>query len=474
MARRLTRFSSLILLAQLAACGGGGTVTDGVSCYPQAARPWITTANRQTNLATDPGGPYSIFIDGSASMVGYIRGGTAEERPLVDIIGMLPRLETVDRSNVQVTRFNRTLTRLAEADVARMQTEAGYLCPQGNAGCDSQESHIDQALARAASGAPNTLSVIVSDLWLANSEVLTTDGVALSGPLSDIFSSGRSIAIYGLESPYQGRISDLPSGNRNVTASRRHLFVVAVGPLARVQAFHEAMKTAPSASIARDLSSGRAKYSLFTREPVLTASENSREFELDRESPFTRSQFLTVRTGVRVQAQFALDKGQALRATDPAAVPTARWRGVSDAAVLPGAVWQGPTEGKTTLYRQVGDRCAPDGADWRAEGELRGGWSNGGLSGFALPAGEMATLPAGRYLLVGSLRRTSLLSPNPGTQWMRDWSFGSVDEAEAIRRPVMPTLNLAETARLLEVALLRSAQANPAEIGGFAVAVEIE
>lgn len=474
MEKRFTRVLAAVLCVLLSACGGGSAVVQGATCYPEAAKPWITAAQTEGGAVRDPGGKYSIFLDGSASMVGYIRGATADERPLADMIGMLPQLDTIDRSKLEVVRFDRKLTPLSEPAVARMQTEAAYLCPQGTAGCDAQESHIDQVLGQAAGGDASSLSVIVSDLWLANSEVLTTDGVALSKPLSDIFASGRSVAIYGFESPYQGRVNDLPSGNRNVTASRRHLFVVAVGPLARLQAFHKAMQTAPSASIARDLTGGKARYSLFTLEPVVTASDNAVGFELEPKSPLAKSTFLTVRSGVRIASQFRLDKGEALRASDPATAPGAVWRGVSDDTVLHGAVWRGPTAGQTLLYRQVGDECALKGGDWRPEGELRGGWRNGDPASFKIEPAELATLPAGRYLLVGSLRRTSLLSPNPATQWMRDWSFGSFNEAEAVKRPVMPTLNLGETARLLEVALLKSAEAKPITIGGFAVAVEIE
>jgi hypothetical protein len=471
MARRIGQFLSLVLFAHLSACGGNASAVDGASCFPDDAKRWIASPSEEATALRDPGGPYSIYLDGSASMVGYIRGATPDERPLADLVGMLPQLDTIDRGKVEAVRFDRKLSTLSNADLARMKTEAGYLCAQGSASCDSQESHIDQALARAAAGPSNSLSVIVSDLWLANSEILTSDGVALSKPLSDIFSSGRSVAVYGFESPYQGRVSDLPSGSRTVTANRRYLFVVAIGPLARVRAFHKAMQTAPSASIARDLASGKARYSLFTLDSVLAPSGRANAFDLEPKSPFSKATFLTVRSGVHVP-QFHLDKGKALRAADPASVPGVVWQGISDSAILPGAVWKGETRGKALLYRQASDKCAAKGGDWRPYGELHGGWQSAGNGSFRLDPAEAATLPTGRYLIVGSLKRISLLSPNPATQWMRDWSFGSLNEAEAVKRPVMPTLNLAETARLLEVALMKSAEAKPLDIGGFAVAVD--
>lgn len=471
MIRRLREVLVIVTASSLTSCGGGGAPSiDGVDCYPEVARSWISGAAATSTAVGDPGGPMSIYLDGSASMVGFIRGGTADEKPLADLIGMLPSLDTIDHGKITVSRFDRSFTELKEADVSRMQTEAGYLCPVANRNCDAQESHIDQALGRIAAEGPKSLSVIVSDLWLANSEVRTTDGVALSKPLADIFASGRSVAVYGFESPYSGRVSDLPSGSKTVVAGRRHLFLIVAGPVERLRAFREAMKNASSGSIARALGNGKAHYSLFTLDPVITDSHGTQPFELKPGGPLTKASFLTVRTGVRVP-QYHLDRGAALRT---AGTGGATWGGVSQAAVLPGAVWQGASQGTTKLYRRLSDKCLPNGGDWREEGTLSGGWRTVGGAGFTLEPSELATLPPATYLLVGSVRRTSLLSPNPATQWMRDWSFDAAGEAVAVKQPVMPTLNLAETARLLEVALLKSAEAKPMNIGGFAVAVEIE
>src|ERR1700710_568526 len=140
MPSRAVRFLALMLFAQLSGCGGGSVaVGDGASCYPDVARPWIAAATSEGHAPRDPGGPYSIYLDGSASMVGYIRGATADERPLADLVGMLPQLDTIDRGKVEVVRFDRKLSTLSNADLSRMQTEAGYLCAQGNPACDSQE-----------------------------------------------------------------------------------------------------------------------------------------------------------------------------------------------------------------------------------------------------------------------------------------------------------------------------------------------
>ncbi len=468
-----TKYTSVLsALLLLGGCSSGtSTVTalDGASCYPPEAAQWVSEApSTDSSTATDPGGPLAIYLDGSASMSGYIRGGSVDARPLADLVGMLPTLSGIDHSKAEVIRFDRKITPLASEGVKAMQSDAGYLCPPANANCDAQESHIDQALGKIADGEASGLSVVVSDLWLANSTVLTTDSVALSGPLDKIFNSGRSIAVYGFESPYAGKVSDLPSGKTGVMASRRYLFVVAVGPLKRLQAFNAAMQMAPSSTISGDLKSGKAHYSLFTLEPAISGDPAKSAFVVPAKSFLKKANFLPVRAGVKVP-QFELDKGEALRGQGGGA----SWTGGQAVSVIPGAVWEGASRGETQLYKLVDEECRPKGAGWRNEGELRGGWQ-GDSGNYTLDPGNLAALPSGKYLLVGGLRRVSLLSPNPATQWMRDWSFNAASEAEALKRPVMPTLNLSEMARLLEVALLRSAQQKPMNIGGFAVAVEIK
>lgn len=181
--------------------------------------------------------------------------------------------------------------------------------------------------------------------------------------------------------------------------------------------------------------------------------------------------FLPPKQGVAVP-QFTLDREAALRNTKPD--PGAIWPGIAADNVRPGAIWRGAIKGQTRLWRQVDDVCTPKGGDWRAEGTLAGGWSEDASGRFTLDPAQLATIGTGTFLIVGEATRTSLATPNPDSQWMRDWSFAASTETEALSRPVVPTLNLAETARLLELALLDAAERKPVRLGGFAAAIKIE
>ncbi|KPF73478.1 hypothetical protein IP88_09120 [alpha proteobacterium AAP81b] len=434
----------------------------GAACVPEAARRWIVVNAADSLSAAEDRGALHVYVDGSASMVGFVRGGTRGERPFADLIGMLPQLPGIDHSAVTATRFDRRLTPLSPAELIAMEEADAYLCPAGEPDCDHQESHIDAALADAARQRPGTLSVILTDLWIDNTTLNTSDAVALAAPLDAIFARGDGIAIYGYESPFDGRVSGLPSGRGDVRPARHHFYMIAIAPPARLEALRRAMALAPSASVR-----GKAKYALFTRAPAINLKPDDRPLAMPGGGPLAGGIFLT-HDNVRVQ-QFDLDRSAGLRAATTGGAP-AQWRGPAADAVAEGAVWTGPVRGGTRVFRQADDNCAP--ASWRPLGENADGWQG---SAFALDPGQAARrLTPGIYMLVGEVRRTALDSPNPASKWLRDWSFNAASEAEALTRPVMPTLNLDETARLLEAALIRAAEADPVVTGGFAVALRVK
>ena len=463
-------FAALLTVTGCGSSTSNVAQAEGGSCYPPAAAAYILTGDASSPAARDTGGAYHLYLDGSASMVGFIRGGDPSSRILPDLVGMLPDLQQIDRGALAVLRFDRKFTEMDVPARQRMQTEAGYLCPAEQPNCDAQESHIDAVFERIANGPGDALSVVVTDLWLVNDEVLTSSGVAFAKPFGKIFGSGRAVAIYGFESPYAGRVSDLPSGRRDVTATGRHLFAVVAGPTSRVQAFHRAMEQAPSSRIATALANGSAHHALFSLEPM-QASAGAQALTVAPGSSLKKFQFLPPRQSVQIN-QLSLVRKAALRSAK--ADQGARWDGVQPASMRSGAVWKGPVRGETRIWRQVGDACAPKGADWQPEGKLAGGWNDDGTAGYRLDPSALAALGSGNFLLVGEATRVSLTSPNPDTQWLRDWSFNPSEENAALKRKVVPTLNLAEITRLLELALLDAAEQKPVRLGGFAVAVKID
>ncbi len=468
---RISVLAWLSLCLALAACSP--PKTGGVECYPTETRRWISTGAPAE--AAPPAKPATtrVFVDGSGSMAGYLRGD-ARERLFQDLVASLPNAAGQDPDKVRYTLFAGTLHDIPAAQAHRLQRPETYACGV----CDNQESHLDTVLTAIASAPKDGLSLIVTDLWQVNSEVMTTGAVAFTNSLTSILSDGRSVAVYGFDAPYEGLVADLPSGDRSVRAARRPLFLLAAGPAAQLHGLDRRMNRSPSALIAGSLASGRAKHSLFTLTPERPAAAEPRPFAAQAGAVLRPSIVLRTRQSAQLQ-QFSMSRGAALRAGgNDAGAP--RWTGPKSEGMLDGAVWSGPLSPDTQVWTQRRDKasCNAD-QDWQPYGRLTAGWrapDGEGRQVFELSGSELgANLRPGTYLIVGRVRRVSLTSPNPANVWMRDWSFSDKTEAEARGRPgPFPTLNLSETARLMESALAEAAERSPTTVAGFAVALRVE
>jgi hypothetical protein len=161
---------------------------------------------------------------------------------------------------------------------------------------------------------------------------------------------------------------------------------------------------------------------------------------------------------------------------------------VPEAGIWPGAVWRGPTTPTAELYelRDPSGVCHADplARVWGPVGSYSGGWvredraGSGAPRRFELrPQEAVAQLPPGKtYLLVATQRRDGVDSPNPADDWMRRWSFNaSTAPAVLAAKPAFfPTLDLAETAGLLEESLNEANSARRGRIGGFAAIVRAD
>lgn len=455
-----------------ASCGSKATLS-GLQCLPEAARPWAATTETQA-IGQPGGGPVDLYVDGSGSMIGFLQGADAERRPFQDLVTHL-RSATMGEPGRGVTRryhlFGSTIKPLGDGGPDLLIRDATYRCPEADrARCNNQESRLDLVLQRVAAAPPNTLSVIVSDLWLSARELEASGSVAVGAPASELLAAGSALGVLGVRAPYQGEIYDLPSGGSTSWSGDRALFVLLAGPVERVTAFRDNLER----SGLRGFGAKEARFSLFTGQPIAGRAAG----QLSLSGPA-----LTQRTVVRFRSgpglpQAVLSARAAVRERiAPAATSRSAVRFTADPAqaVRPGAVWRGESEGVTKVWRLQGkEPCRADA--WRPAADLPGGWvADGGSARLELPAAELAgRLPkGGAYLLAGELRRTGLHSPNPANAWMREWSFNASSEQAVVQRPgpVFPTLNLAETAQILEAAADDAARRRPVALTGFAAVI---
>ena len=141
----------------LTACGGGGAKPT-LKCFPKEAQKWIYQSDKK-DAATD--GNYSqpvtakmatIYVDRSASMVGYLNGADNDNRPFQILLGNLPTLAKIAGTDAQFRAFGKNISEpLPVAASKDMQNAAYYTCAKGNAGtCESAESHLDRVFAMVA------------------------------------------------------------------------------------------------------------------------------------------------------------------------------------------------------------------------------------------------------------------------------------------------------------------------------------
>ena len=423
-------------------------------------------------------GPVDVYVDGSGSMAGFIRGATPGDRPLQDLVARLPWIAGGLQRPAAFTLFGRDLHPLPAGREDLLASDAPYACRTGGAlACDNQETRLDKVLAAIKAQPAGHLAVVVTDLWLTGQD-LSAGPAALSGPLSDMLASGRAIGVAGVRAPYAGPVYDIPNAPPFGGATSHPLFVLLVGPVERVAAFHERLGRLGGGFSAPDGARGGG-WSLFTLHPLAPRAAGARPLTVTPGAALAEAPVLPPRAGLDVQ-QLVLRRGAALRSlarggdageADYTAHPAAEAR--------PGAVWSGALAPVVRLWRARSPAAVCHAGAWTDVGRLPTGWSmQGAAPRFRLrPAEAAAHLPPGGvYLLAAGLERPRLETPNPADRWMRDWSFdASSAPAVLARRPAFfPTLNLGETADLLEEALDQASSRAPASAGGFAAVVRVD
>ncbi|CBS86080.1 hypothetical protein [Azospirillum lipoferum] len=217
--------------------------------------------------AVDIGGPVHLYLDGSGSMRGFVtvRG----ESPYLEALRFLPQSLARSAIGMQVFRFAtgiepRPHSGKLEAEILSdgfYRTQAGGSNTQVSAGA----THLHEVLRRAASES-DTTSVIVSDLFLSAAEVHGGDSGPLRKTLADILHKDLTVAIIGVQAPFNGRVFDLattPSGVQ-LTNGFRPFYVLLVGPDARVRSMYDTLRS----EVLEGMPAGSHHLAVYSRRPL--------------------------------------------------------------------------------------------------------------------------------------------------------------------------------------------------------------
>jgi hypothetical protein len=406
-------------------------------------------------------------------MAGFVHGQTEDNRPFEDLILNLPvRLQRLGL-NSRYRAFGSTLT--GELSIRDLATPQYYTCPQG--GCDNQESRLNIVFEEIARN-PRDMGLVLTDLWFSSSDISGSALTALDAPFNTILTDGRGVSVYGIAAPFDGRLHEVPGQAGPVPFEGDHpLFLIAVGTPEQLHALdHELQENSSSPRLREGLRSGRVKRTVFALNPV-GDSPRAAPFGNSEAPPILdRLALATLPSGVEVQ-QYRLQRGEALRLTDPyAGAPT--WTGPRPEALQPGAIWQGEYRTELRLWARRGEDC--EDGDWLEMALPQELWrpTGGGGFEFRLAPGILAAELEGgsTYLISGAVTRTGLRPGGAATQWMRDWSFepGAEGRAALEGRQFFKTLYLGEMAHRLETGLASVVAQQRRRVQGFAVLVTVE
>ena len=454
--------SSALALALGVGCGSSDELVPA-SCLP--GKPL------EGQVAPGDADVLGLYLDVSQSSTNFGRG--EGESAYRDLIAWLLDL----RSDFGVVRSYGFAERIAEIDEEVFVAAArGAVNPCR--GCGFRESRLDDVLAAlAVPESRSTLNVVVTDLWLDNSELIGSARVALQGPIRSILADGRAIGVLGVAAPYSGQVYDLPPGAAGPTipagrVRQRPVFALLVGFPSQVSALARRI----IGEVLPDGGRAERHFTLFT--PAL-APDGPVEHRLAPRGPAVRRAYVLAIEDANVPG-FLIDR----RAIDPLVEDGAE-AGPDLAAPISGTSGDVPSPAAYDISVETWTLVPPepsaacDAEAWASLDVGRALQVTTGPGGpavgldvshpdlLAIRSGEIAFV---RYrVAVGALERGGA-----GMAWLDEWNFDAEDAPALVADPpqLFPVLNLAELGRLLAIAMGEQVTGETVAQGSVLLSVE--
>jgi hypothetical protein len=221
-------------------------------------------------------------------MAGYARAATKgadAESHYRSLVLLLPQTLASVGTQVDFYEFGKKsandkteFPKLAERQLQEL-TKPTYYCP-GEV-CRYQDSPIAEAFKKIVEQPSDTLGLVVTDLFLSNSELVGIGGRELQLPLTKALREGRAIAVLALKAASTGPIYDLTQIEKNqcysrekgletcnknapqyIGATSRPLFVVMIGPAERILHFKQKLDS----DLLKGIPAEHQRFTIFSKE----------------------------------------------------------------------------------------------------------------------------------------------------------------------------------------------------------------
>lgn len=449
--------AALTALVCLSACqgeGGGPNDQIGAGCLPGRA---------PAGAASGPATPDAMdfYLDVSQSSTNF--GDVPGETPYRDLIGSLLALGG-EVTSLDTFGFAERISAVDREVI--VQAARGAVAPCGQA-CGFRETRLDDVLERLANAPDAPTSVIITDLWLDNSEIIGRGAMSLGGPIREILESGRAIGVLGVRAPYTRRVFDVPGAAGTTTlpagaVASRPFFVLLVGEPGPVLWVRERIERDAFAQIGAT----QHHFTMFSPQARIGAPERI-DLEPPEDPRIGAVDFVAYVEGDTIPS-FRLNRRAAGNFRTDAMI-----EGVSESDIF-----AGPSAGLDSLGSQYGpalSQYALEAQFWTlsppdpARACEPGAWvpialedtlrlvRRGADPAVVLDASHpdfnslnRSDIVFGRYAVTAG----ALEEGGAPTDWMRAWSFTADQGPQLAASPPhhFPTLNVHEFAQLLETA----------------------
>ena len=173
-----------------------------------------------------------VYFDQSLSMKGYVVDQPGQKNLYINVMDDLQQIAENVGSKTYYHAFGKSIIPLKDSQISKVKKPIFYTCKGSTAACNNQESRIELPF-KNAKAMPDGTHIIVTDLFLADKQLVGGTLKQLTKPLKSILKKGKSIGIIGVMSSFNGTIYDIPIKNggtmKYTEAKIRPYYIIVIG-----------------------------------------------------------------------------------------------------------------------------------------------------------------------------------------------------------------------------------------------------